>query len=89
VVQFALDLCNSLLRLRKSGLIFYSNREQNMTPIQIAFAIGASILLIKLVASLFGYGNNPILTYSVTAVLATFVAFEIIKLAQFFLGKTA
>lgn len=53
-----------------------------MTPLQIAVLIGLSIVVLKLVASLFGYGNNPILTRLVTVILSIFVTFEIIKLVQ-------
>lgn len=53
-----------------------------MTPLQIAVLIGLSIVVIKLVASLFGYGNIPILNRLVTLILAIFVTFELVKLVQ-------
>ncbi|MCA1993982.1 MAG: hypothetical protein LDL41_18335 [Coleofasciculus sp. S288] len=60
-----------------------------MTPLQIAFIIGFSIVLLKFVASLFGYGNNPILNSLVTVILSIFVAFEIVKLVQAIMLKFA
>lgn len=53
-----------------------------MTPLQIAVIIGLSIVLLKFAASMFGYGNTPILTNLVTVILSIFVTFEIIKLVQ-------
>ncbi len=53
-----------------------------MTPLQIAFIIGFLIVLIKFAASLFGYGNNPILSNLVTVILSLFVTFELVKLVQ-------
>ncbi len=53
-----------------------------MTPLQIAVIIGLSIVLLKFVASAFGYGNIPILNNLVTVILSIFVTFEIIKLVQ-------
>ena len=53
-----------------------------MTPLQIAVIIGLSIVLLKFIASLFGYGNIPILNNLVTVILSIFVTFEIIKLVQ-------
>lgn len=58
------------------------DHRKTMTPLQIAVLIGLSIVVLKLVASLFGYGNNPILTRLVTVILSIFVTFEIIKLVQ-------
>jgi hypothetical protein len=62
------------------GEAFIENRT--MTPLQIAVIIGLSIVLLKFVASLFGYGNIPILNKLVTVILSIFVTFEIIKLVQ-------
>lgn len=53
-----------------------------MTPLQIAVLVGLSIVLVKFAASLFGYGNIPILNKLVTVILSIFVTFEIIKLVQ-------
>ncbi|HAA32637.1 MAG TPA: hypothetical protein DCE56_39165 [Cyanobacteria bacterium UBA8553] len=53
-----------------------------MTPPQIAVIIGLSIVLLKFIASVFGYGNIPILNNLVTVILSIFVTFEIIKLVQ-------
>jgi hypothetical protein len=53
-----------------------------MTPLQIAVIIGLLIVLSKFTASLFGYGNIPILNHLVTVILSVFVTFEIIKLVQ-------
>lgn len=53
-----------------------------MTPLQIAVIIGLSIVLLKFAASLFGYGNTPLLNNLVTVILSIFVTFEIIKLVQ-------
>lgn len=52
-----------------------------MTPIQIAFLIGLSIIVIKFLASALGH-NIPILNNLVTVVLSIFVTFELIKLVQ-------
>lgn len=53
-----------------------------MTLLQIAVLIGLAIVLLKFVASLFGYGNIPLLNNLVTVILSIFVTFEIIKLVQ-------
>jgi cell division protein ZapA (FtsZ GTPase activity inhibitor) len=53
-----------------------------MTPLQIAVLIGLSIVLLKFIASLFGYGNTPLLNNLVTVILAIFVTFELVKLVQ-------
>jgi hypothetical protein len=53
-----------------------------MTPLQIAVIVGLSIIVLKFAASLFGYGNIPILNNLVTVILSIFVTFEIIKLVQ-------
>ena len=53
-----------------------------MTPLQIAVLIGLSIVVLKFVASVFGYGNIPILNNLVTVLLALFVMFELVKLVQ-------
>ena len=53
-----------------------------MTPLQIAVLIGLAIILLKFAASLFGYGNTPLLNNLVTVILSIFVTFEIIKLVQ-------
>jgi uncharacterized protein YacL len=53
-----------------------------MTPLQIAVIIGLLIVLFKFAASLFGYGNVPLLNNLVTVILSIFVTFEIIKLVQ-------
>ena len=53
-----------------------------MTPMQIAVIIGLAIILLKFAASLFGYGNTPLLNNLVTVILSIFVTFEIIKLVQ-------
>lgn len=53
-----------------------------MTPLQIAVLIGLSIVVLKFVASVFGYGNIPILNNLVTVILAIFVTFELVKLVQ-------
>jgi hypothetical protein len=38
--------------------------------------------VLKFAASLFGYGNTPLLNNLVTVILSIFVTFEIIKLVQ-------
>ncbi len=53
-----------------------------MTPLQIAVLIGLFIVVIKFVASLFGYGNTRLLNNLVTVILSIFVTFEIVKLVQ-------
>ncbi|HEY9821465.1 MAG TPA: hypothetical protein V6D35_11910 [Candidatus Sericytochromatia bacterium] len=53
-----------------------------MTPMQIAVIIGLAIIVLKFAASLFGYGNTPLLNNLVTVILSIFVTFEIIKLVQ-------
>ncbi|HEY9602364.1 MAG TPA: hypothetical protein V6C85_12185 [Allocoleopsis sp.] len=53
-----------------------------MTPLQIAVLIGLSIVVLKFAASVFGYGNIPILNSLVTVILAIFVTFELVKLVQ-------
>lgn len=53
-----------------------------MSPLQIAVLVGLVIVLLKFAASLFGYGNIPILNKLVTVILSIFVTFEIIKLVQ-------
>jgi hypothetical protein len=56
--------------------------KRNMTPLQIAVLIGLSIIVLKFVASVFGYGNIPLLNRLVTVILSIFVTFEIVKLVQ-------
>lgn len=41
-----------------------------------------AIVLVKLVASLFGKGNIPFLNNLITVILSIFVTFEIVKLGQ-------
>ena len=53
-----------------------------MTPLQIVVIIGLAIIVLKFAASLFGYGNTPLLNNLVTVILSIFVTFEIIKLVQ-------
>lgn len=53
-----------------------------MTLLQIAVLIGLSIVLLKFTASLFGYGNIPMLNNLVTVILSIFVTFELVKLVQ-------
>jgi uncharacterized protein YacL len=53
-----------------------------MTPLQIAVLIGLVIVVLKFAASMFGYGNIPILNNVVTVILSIFVTFEIVKLVQ-------
>ncbi|MEW6493955.1 MAG: hypothetical protein AB1589_15800 [Cyanobacteriota bacterium] len=53
-----------------------------MTLLQIAVLIGLSIVVIKFAASIFGYGNIPIMNRLVTVILAIFVTFELVKLVQ-------
>lgn len=53
-----------------------------MTPLQIAVIIGLSFVVIKFAASMFGYGNIPILNNMVTVILSIFVTFEIVKLVE-------
>jgi hypothetical protein len=53
-----------------------------MTPLQIAVIIGLSFVLLKFAASVFGYGNIPILNSMVTVILGIFVTFEIVKLVE-------
>ncbi|NEO31086.1 MAG: hypothetical protein F6K36_11770 [Symploca sp. SIO3C6] len=53
-----------------------------MTIIQIIFVIGFIIVAFKFVASIFGYGNIPVLNAVVTFILGSFVIFEIVKLVQ-------
>jgi hypothetical protein len=55
-----------------------------MTPLQIAVIIGLVIVVLKFAASMFGYGNIPILNNLVTVILSIFVTFEIVKLVQAF-----
>ncbi|HEY9611798.1 hypothetical protein [Allocoleopsis sp.] len=55
-----------------------------MTPLQIAVLIGLFIVVLKFVASLFGYGNTRLLNNLVTVILSIFVTFEIVKLVQAF-----
>lgn len=52
-----------------------------MTPIQIAFSIGLSIIVINFAASALGH-KIPLLNKLVTVVLSIFVTFEIFKLGQ-------
>jgi hypothetical protein len=53
-----------------------------MTPLQIAVLLGLSIVLLKFIASLFGYGNTPLWNNLVTVILSIFVTFELVKLVQ-------
>jgi len=53
-----------------------------MNPLQIAVIVGLSIVVLKYAASLFGYGNIPILNNLDTVILSIFVTFEIVKLVQ-------
>jgi hypothetical protein len=53
-----------------------------MTPLQIAVLIGLFLVVLKFVASLFGYGNTRLLNNLVTVILSVFVSFEIVKLVQ-------
>ncbi len=53
-----------------------------MTPLQIAVLIGLVIVVLKFAASMFGYGNIPILNNLVTVILSIFVTFDIVKLVQ-------
>jgi hypothetical protein len=53
-----------------------------MTLLQIAVIIGLSFVLLKFAASVFGYGNIPILNNMVTVILSIFVTFEIVKLVE-------
>jgi hypothetical protein len=53
-----------------------------MTPLKIAVLIGLLIVVLKFIASLFGYGNIPFLNNLVTVILAIFVAFELVKLVE-------
>lgn len=53
-----------------------------MTPLQIAVIIGLSFVLLKFAASMFGYGNIPVLNNMVTVILSIFVTFEIVKLVE-------
>lgn len=53
-----------------------------MTPLQVAVIICLAFVLIKFTASLFGYGNSRLLNSAVTAILAIFVTFELVKLVQ-------
>ncbi len=53
-----------------------------MTPLKIAVLIGLLIVALKFIASLFGYGNIPVLNNLVTVILAIFVAFELVKLVE-------
>ena len=53
-----------------------------MTPLQIAVIIGLSFVVLKFAASVFGYGNIPILNNMVTVILSIFVTFEIVKLVE-------
>jgi hypothetical protein len=46
-----------------------------------------AIVIVKLVASLFGKGNIPFLNDLITVILGIFVAFEVIKLGQILWGK--
>ena len=53
-----------------------------MTFLQLAVIICLAFVLIKFSASVFGYGNNRVLNTLVTAILAIFVTFELVKLLQ-------
>lgn len=53
-----------------------------MNPLQIAVIVGLSFVLLKFIASIFGYGNIPIVNSLVTVILSIFVTFEIVKLVQ-------
>ncbi|HBE21574.1 MAG TPA: hypothetical protein DEG17_02140 [Cyanobacteria bacterium UBA11149] len=58
-----------------------------MTLTQIAVIIAISIVLIKFVASFFGYANNTILNSLVTVILGVFVSFELFKLVEALIVK--
>lgn len=49
---------------------------------KIAVFIALGIIILKIVASLFGKGDIPVLNRLVTVILSLFVAFELFKLAQ-------
>ena len=53
-----------------------------MTFLQLAVITCLAFVLIKFTASVFGYGNNRFLNSLVTAILAIFVTFELVKLLQ-------
>jgi len=53
-----------------------------MTSLQLAVIICLTFVVIKFTASVFGYGNNRFLNSLVTAILAIFVTFELVKLVQ-------
>ncbi|HEY9649703.1 MAG TPA: hypothetical protein V6C95_03500 [Coleofasciculaceae cyanobacterium] len=53
-----------------------------MNPLQIVVILGLLFVLLKFIASLFGYGNVPIVNTLVTVILSIFVTFEIVKLVQ-------
>ncbi|EDX73512.1 hypothetical protein [Coleofasciculus chthonoplastes] len=53
-----------------------------MTFLQLAVITCLTFVLIKFTASVFGYGNNRFLNSLVTAILAIFVTFELVKLLQ-------
>jgi uncharacterized membrane protein (DUF373 family) len=53
-----------------------------MTFLQLAVITCFAFVLIKFTASVFGYGNNRFLNSLVTAILAIFVTFELVKLLQ-------
>ncbi|MGB7444658.1 MAG: hypothetical protein WA919_26625 [Coleofasciculaceae cyanobacterium] len=53
-----------------------------MNPLQIIFIIGLAIVVSKFAASMFGYGNIPILNVSVSFILISFIVFEVVQLVR-------
>lgn len=58
-----------------------------MTLTQIAVIIAIFIVLMKFVASFFGYANNTIFNSLVTVILGVFVSFELFKLVEALIVK--
>lgn len=57
-----------------------------MIPLKIIVFLALGILIVKLVASILGRDNIPLLNVLVTVILGSFVAFELFKLGQTMLG---
>ncbi|AOW98066.1 MULTISPECIES: hypothetical protein [Moorena] len=58
-----------------------------MAILQFLIISAICMVLIKFVASWFGYGNIPILNKLVTIILSVFVTFEIVQLVQAIIVK--
>lgn len=53
-----------------------------MTPVKILVIAAFAIILVKLISSLLGRGDLPILNRLVTLILSTFIFFELFQLGQ-------